>query len=75
MELSDSKIKKISYIFSKESFSYNSGNRTLHFSAQARKKYPLQENFLYSSIKRFLIFSQEKAFLIFQEIELSIPQV
>ena len=48
MELSCSKIKNycilkkthsknISYIFSKEKFSYISGNETLHFSAQAQR--------------------------------------
>ena len=41
-------IFKKNYIFSKESFSYISGNKTLHFSTQAEKifKKPL-ENFLY----------------------------
>ena len=37
MELSSSNIKKTSYIFSKESFSYISEKRTLHFSDQAQK--------------------------------------
>ena len=36
MGLSSSNIQKI-YIFSKESFSYISENKTLHFSAQAKK--------------------------------------
>ena len=37
MELSCSNIKKKSYIFSKEIFSYISGNGTLHFSPKAGK--------------------------------------
>ena len=47
-----------------KSFLYS---RKWNFSAQARKqKSPPQENFLYSNIKKFLIFSHKKAFLIFQ---------
>ena len=43
-----SRSKKNSYVFSKESFSYISGNGTLHFSTQARKikNNPPSENFL-----------------------------
>ena len=33
------------------------------------KENPPQENFLYSNIKKLLIFSQKKAVLIFQETE------
>ena len=51
IELSDSKIKRF-LIFSKESFSYISGNGTLHFSAPSRKN---KENL---SRKRFLIFQE-----------------
>ena len=54
IELSDSKIKRF-LIFSKESFSYISGNGTLHFSAPSRKN---KENLF------------RKKFLIFQEMEL-----
>ena len=40
---------ELSYIFSKESFSYIPGNGTLHFSAQApkNKNNPPQKYFLY----------------------------
>ena len=56
------------YIFSKENFSYVSGNGTLLFSAQARKnkKSPPRENFLY-----FRKWKLRKKFFIFQETELS----
>ena len=49
--------------FSKESFFYILGNGTLHFSVQARKEIEK------TTLKKFLIFSQNKAFLIFQETE------
>ena len=57
MELSSSNIKKmsyflkrkLSYIFSKESFSYIPGNGTQHFSAQDRKTKKIQlEIFFYT---------------------------
>ena len=71
-------IFKKNYIFSKESFSYISGNKTLHFSTQAAKikKKPL-ENFLYFRKRKpkknshFLIFLEtetSKKLLIFQEM-------
>ena len=72
-------IFKKNYIFSKESFSYISGNKTLHFSTQAEKilKKPL-ENFLYfrkrkpkKNFPHFLIFLEtetSKKLLIFQEM-------
>ena len=74
MELSSSNItkvlifsqKKASLIFSqKESFSYISDNRTLHFSVQAREieKNPSGKNFLYfrrrKSRKISCVFSKE----------------
>ena len=61
-------ILKKSYIFSKESFSYISGNGTLDFSSQARKIKKIHPEKI-SNIKTFLIFSQKKAVLIFQETE------
>ena len=36
MELSSSNIKKFLYFLKRKLFSYTCGNRTLHFSAQAR---------------------------------------
>ena len=62
MKLTSSNIKKISYIFSKESFSFISGNGTLHFSAQALKikKNPPRENF-----SRFKKQKRQKNFLCF----------
>ena len=63
------------YVFSKECFSHISGNEILHYLAQAlenKKKRP--ENISYTlgngNSKRVLTFSfsQEKAFLMFQEI-------
>ena len=66
MELSSSNIKNNSYIFSKEGFSYISGNGSRHFSVQARKnkKNPPRKKFVTSpemelsssDIKKFLIF-------------------
>ena len=72
--------EKISYIFSNESFSYVSGNETLHFSVQARKikkicpkKISQEKVFLILQEtkiqKKFLIFSPEKGFLIFWKTE------
>ena len=72
-------------IFSKESFSYISGNRTMDFSAQAQKINkicPRKMELFYSNIKKFvifqetgtpkkfIIFSQKKASLIFQKTEI-----
>ena len=73
MELSSSNIKN-SYIFSKESFSYISENETLHFSPQAREiKKVHVKKISYTSrngaLKKLLIFSQKKAFLIFRKTE------
>ena len=79
MELSCYIITKISHIFSKESLSYISGNRTLHFSAQAlkikkstrRKLLILQKTV---TPKNFLDFLKERCslcfgkLLIFQEV-------
>ena len=72
MELSCYIITKISYIFSKESLSYISGNRTLHFSAQAlkikkstrRKLLILQKTV---TPKNFLDFLKRKMFPMFWE--------
>ena len=66
MELSDSKIKKIYYIFSKRSFSYISRIGTLHILSQSskNKKSLPRENLLYSEKWKFHIFSQKKALLI-----------
>ena len=66
-----------SYIFSKESFSYISGNGTLHFSGQAQKikiKIHPDKTFYTPILKtetpeKFLIFSQKKVVLPFQETE------
>ena len=83
MELSGSNIKKnsyifskenFSYIFSKESFCYISGNGTLHFLPQARKIKEIHSRKIsYSSgnenPEKFLIFSQKKAVLMFQETD------
>ena len=65
--------EKISYIFSKESFSYISGNGTLHFSAQARKIkeiHPRKISYTSGngSPKKFRVFSQKKAVLMFREV-------
>ena len=87
MKFSSSNIKKKLYFlkrklflyYPKETFSYISGNTTLHFSAQdqrIQKSTPkkfliLQET---ETSKKFLIFSQKetpKKFFIFQEMELS----
>ena len=40
---------------------------TLLSPSSKNKKNPPRENFLYSNIKKFLLFSQKKAVLIFQE--------
>ena len=77
--------KKISYIFSKIRFSYISRNRT--FQAQKKKKktgskesyifsknifiYFGKWNFVAPRLKKSLYFLKTKAFLIFQETELS----
>ena len=63
MELSDSKIKKLI-----------SGNGTLHFLDQARKKITLKKFRIFQETetqKKFLVFSQKKAVLIFRETETS----
>ena len=60
--------EKIAYIFSKESFSYISGNGTLHFSGQkftSRKFFILQQQ---ETPKALLIFSQKKAVIMFREV-------
>ena len=60
MELSNSKIKK--FFFSKERFSYISGNGALHFPASAPKIYS-KKVFIFlpkkSALINFLIFSQK----------------
>ena len=59
--------EKIAYIFSKESFSYISGNGTLHFSAQKftpRKFFILQQQ---EPRKRFLYFLKRKLLLCFEK--------
>ena len=55
MELSSPKITKISYIFSKKSFSYISGNRHFQegtFQAQKMKKFPIFREMELSSTKK-----------------------
>ena len=64
MKLSSSNIKKIPYIYSKESVSYISRNGTLHFSGQAPK---IKNN---SSGEKFLHFRKRKSrkkFLYFRK--------
>ena len=70
MELSDSQIKKISYIFSKESFSYISGNGTLHFLSPGskNKKIYFEKNFYIFSKESFSYTPGNGTFLIFQEL-------
>ena len=60
MELSSFNIKKNSYI---------SGNETLHFSTSTLKKKIMFFPKKSPALKKFLIFCQKKAFLIFPEME------
>ena len=70
---------KVSYIFSIESFSYISGNGTLHFLSSGlknKKIYPEKilyisgnGNFLYFLKRKFFFYSRNGTFLIFQEME------
>ena len=78
MELLDpsSKNKKIQpdknslYFLKRKLFLYFwKWNPALFSPSSKNKKNPPQENYLYSNIKRFPIFSQKKAFLIFLETE------
>ena len=59
MEISSSNRKKI-VIFSKESFSYISGNGTLHFSSQTRKnkKILAEKTYYISENRTFLCFGK-----------------
>ena len=73
MELSSANIKKVSYIISKEYFSYIFSNETLHFSPQARKikeTHP-EKKFFYSRKrklrKNLLCFLKRKIFLYFRK--------
>ena len=74
MKFFSSNIEKNSYIFSKESFSYISGNGTLHFLAQDRKikkiSAPRKWNFLILILKNSLhlgIGNPEKILYIFSK--------
>ena len=74
MELSSSNIKKFLYFLKRKLFSYTCGNRTLHFSAQARNITEIHpEKISYTSVnenpEKFFIFSPQKAFLIFRKME------
>ena len=78
-EISSSNVKKLLYL-SKENFSYIPGNGTLHFSTQAwkkkkKKRKTTQRKFTIltetETSKKFIIFSQKKAVLIFQKTEVA----
>ena len=64
-ELSSSNVKKYLIFSQKVNFSYISGNGTLHFSPQAQKIRKIHPG----KIPKKKIFSQKKAFPIFQETE------
>ena len=68
MELFNSKINKFLIFSQKKSFSYISGNETLHFPAPALKIFPKK-----TIPKKFLIFRkiELKKLLILQKMELS----
>ena len=65
--------KSFSYIFSKYSFSYISGNEPLHFLTTTFKIFSPKDVLYFflkiPGLKKFIIFSQKKAFLIFPEME------
>ena len=72
--------EKISYILSKESYSYISGNRTLLFSVQCREIKKIHpEKISYTSSnenpEKFLVFSQKKAVLMFQEVTFRVQKM
>ena len=69
MELSNSEIKKVSYIFSKESFYYLSRNGTSHFlspSSKNKEVYPVKIAYILEK-GNILYFLKRKLFLYFRK--------